>query len=241
MHLHLEGGPRAVDGNRSQPQCVWLVKGEVMFRKRAAGRISRWSLTRKVLATTALLMVAASIVGIGAFAVFTDTESVAQANSSGTVVLSPISTNGVNNRLSVGASNIAAGDTISRVANIKQSGSIDLASITLTTTAPTSSLLDTNTTNGLQMVIDKCSVAWTEAGAGPPYTYTCSGTTTSVLANVPVIGTNLALSNLSLGAGVDNYVRVALTLPSAADNTFQAQSSTINYVFTATQRAGAPQ
>ena len=45
------------------------------------------------------------------------------------------------------------------------------------------------------MVIDKCSVAWTEAG--PPYTYTCGGTTTSVLTTRAVIGANIALANMS--------------------------------------------
>jgi len=62
-----------------------------------------------------------------------------------------------------------------------------------------------------------------------------------VLASVPVIGTNLTLSNLSLTAGVDNFVRVTLTLPSAAPNTLQGKSSTIQYSFTGTQRTAAAQ
>ena len=88
----------------------------------------------------------------------------------------------------VGATAIAPGDTIQRSVDLINSGSLDLASVTLTTTATTSSLLDTDATNGLQMVIDKCSVAWTEAG--PPYTYTCSGSTSSVLASRAVIGSS---------------------------------------------------
>jgi hypothetical protein len=108
--------------------------------------------------------------------------------------------------------------------------------VTLTTTASPSSLLDTDTTNGLQMVIDKCSQAWTESG--PPYTYTCGGTTSSVLASRPVIGSNLSLSNLgSTTAGATDHLRVTLTLPSGAGNTLQNQSSTISYAFTGTQRA----
>ena len=199
------------------------------------------AISGKVLLSVGLVLATAALVGMGTFALFTDTQSVAQANSSGTVSLNPISTNGANNRLSVGASNIAAGDTIQRAVNIRNTGNITLASVTLTTTASPSSLLDTDSTNGLQMVIDKCSVAWTESGAGPPYTYTCGGTTSSVLASTPVIGTNLALSNLTLSAGTDNFLRVTLTLPTAAPNTLQTKSSTINYAFTATQRAGAPQ
>ena len=208
-----------------------------MSRFRAKGGRS---LTGRVLLSIALVTIAAGLVGIGAFATFTNTASTTQAVASGTVTMAAINVSGANNRLSIGASNIAAGDTIQRAVDVKQTGTIPLASIVLTTTATTSSLLDTDTTNGLQMVLDKCSVAWTETG-GPPYTYTCGGTTTSVLASAPVIGTNLTLSNLALTAGTDNFVRVTLTLPSAAPNTLQGQSSVIQYAFTATQRAAAAQ
>lgn len=207
-----------------------------MFR-RTSGRLP---LASKLVLSVALIMVAASIVGIGAFAVFTDTVSVSQATSSGSVTLASINANAVNNRLSIGASNIAAGDTIQRAVTVRNTGTIPLSAVTLTTTATTSSLLNTDTTNGLQMVIDKCSVAWTESG-GPAYTYTCGGTTSSVLASVPVVGTNLSLANISLGSGVDNFLRVTLTLPSAAPNTLQSQSSVMQYAFTATQRTAAAQ
>jgi hypothetical protein len=198
-------------------------------------------LAGKIVLSAAIVMTAAAVVGVGTFAVFTNTASVSQATSSATVTLNPINTSGPNNRLSIGATNIAAGDTIQRAVQVKNTGNLALSGVALTTTAPTSSLLDTDTTNGLQMMIDKCSVAWTESGAGPPYTYTCGGTTSTVLASTPVIGTNLALSNLTLGAGADNYLRVTLTLPSAAPNTLQGQSSTISYAFTATQRAATSQ
>ena len=81
------------------------------------------------------------------------------------------------NRLTVGASNIAAGDTIQRSVDLINQGTINLASVSLTTSATTSSLLNTDTTNGLQMAIDKCSVPWTRRGSAPAYTYTCSGST----------------------------------------------------------------
>jgi len=190
----------------------------------------------KVALSAALVMISAALVGVGTFATFTDTAAVSVAHTSGTVTLAPINASGANNRLSIGASNIAAGDTIQRAVNVKNTGNIDLANVVLTTTPTVSSLLDTDTTNGLQMLIQKCSVAWTESGA-PAYTYTCGGTTTTVLASRPIIGTNLALSNITLTAGADNFLRVTLTLPSAAPNTLQGQSSTISYAFTATQRA----
>ena len=200
-------------------------------------RAVRGTLSTKILVSAGLVMASAALVGMGAFALFTDTQAVSQANTSGTVTLNPVSTSGANNRLSIGATNIAAGDSIQRAVNIKDTGNIDLVDVKLTTTASPSSLLDTDATNGLQMVIDKCSVAWTEAGAGPPYTYTCSGTTTSSLATGPVIGASQTLNSLTLTAGSDNFLRVTLTLPSATGNTFQNKASTISYAFTGTQRA----
>jgi predicted ribosomally synthesized peptide with SipW-like signal peptide len=191
--------------------------------------------THKLLATVAVLGAAASIAGLGTYATWTSTTSENHTISSGTVTIALGATGAATNRLNVGASALAPGDTIQRSVDLTNSGSIDLAGVTLTTTASPSSLLDTDATNGLQMVVDKCSVAWTEAG--PPFTYTCSGSTSSVLASRAVIGSNLSLSNLGVTApGATDHLRVTLTLPSGADNSFQNKSSTITYAFTGTQR-----
>ena len=194
---------------------------------------------RKLLVSLAIVAAAASIAGLGTFATFTSSTSASQSVSSGTVTIALGATGASTNRLTVGASNIAPGDTIQRSVDLINSGSIDLSGITLTTSATASSLLDTDATNGLQMVIDRCSNAWTEGGVAPAYTYTCSGATSTVLASRAVIGSNLTLSNLTaLTNGVTDHLRVTLTFPSAAPNSFQNQSSTIQYTFTGTQRAG---
>jgi spore coat-associated protein N len=189
----------------------------------------------KVLASVAVIGAAASIAGLGTFATFTSTTSASHTVASGTVTIALGATGASTNRLNVNATAIAPGDTIQRSVDLIDQGTLDLASITLTTSASSSSLLDSDTSNGLQMVIDKCSVAWTESG--PPYTYTCSGSTSSVLASRPVVGSTLALSNLgSLTAGATDHLRVTLTFPSGAGNSLQNQSSTISYSFTGTQR-----
>ncbi len=183
------------------------------------------------------IALAASLGGAGVYATYTSTASQSNTIGSGTITVALGATGASTNRLNINASGIVAGDTMQRSVDLNNSGAIDLASITLTTTASPSSLLDTDTTNGLQMVIDKCSVAWTEAGTSPAFTYTCSGTTTSVLASRAVIGSNLTLSNLTLTAGASNHLRVTLTLPSGTSNSTQGLSSTITYAFTGTQRA----
>jgi spore coat-associated protein N len=196
----------------------------------------RRSRARKLVASVALLGAAASIAGLGTFATFTSTTSANHTVASGTVTIALGATGAPTNRLTVDATALAPGDTIQRSVDLINQGSLDLASITLTTSASPTSLLDSDSANGLQMVIDRCSVAWTESG--PPYTYTCSGSTSSVLASRPVIGSNLALSNLgSLISAATDHLRVTLTFPSGAGNSLQNQSSTITYTFTGTQRA----
>ena len=199
--------------------------------------------TRKVLFSLALLAATASIAGLGTYATFTSsTPAVSHTISTGTVSISLGATGAQTNRLNIGATGIAPGDTIQRSVDLSSAaGSMALASITLTTSASPSSLLDTDATNGLQMVIDKCSLAWVES-ASQPYTYTCAGTTSTVLSSRAVIGSNLTLNNLAaLTPGSTDHLRVTLTLPSTAGNTFQGLSSTISYVFTGTQRAASAQ
>lgn len=193
---------------------------------------------RKILLSIGVLMCAVSIAGLGTYAAFTSTTSATQTIGSGTVVIALGTAGSVSNRLTVNASNIVPGDTMQRAVVLSNSGTENLASVALTTTATTSSVLDTDATNGLQMVIEKCSVAWTEAGTSPAFTYTCSGVTSTVLSTRAIIGSSIALSNLSsTTAGSSDNLRVTLSLPSSAGNSMQGLSSTISYSFVGTQRA----
>lgn len=208
---------------------------------------SKLSRTKKVLWSAAAVGAAASVAGLGTYATFTDTTSADQSISSGTVDIN-LAAPGADNRLTVNASNIVPGDTVQRRAKLSNAGTEDLASITLTTSATTSSLLDTDATDGLQFKVETCGglVGWTETGASPSFTYTCDeviagddlGTRTTVLARRAIIGSTLALSNLTATtAGNTDDTVVTVDLPTSAGNTFQGLSSTINYTFTATQRA----
>jgi spore coat-associated protein N len=195
---------------------------------------------KRLVASFAAIGVAAAVAGLGTFATFTSSTTASHTISSGTVSIALGATGASTNRLTVGASNVVPGDTIQRSADLINNGGAsadNLSGIVLTTTASPSSLLDTEPTNGLQMTIEKCSVPWTEAGTAPAYTYTCSGTTSTVLASRAVIGSNMALANLSsLTTGSTDHLRVTLTLPAAAPNTMQGLTSTVSYNFVGTQR-----
>ena len=193
-------------------------------------------MVKKLVLSLVMLGAAAGVAGLGTYASFTSSTAAQAENlTSGTVSIAL----GSSNRLTVGASNLVPGDTIERAVDITNDGSpgsSSVGSIDLTTSATTSSQVDQDATNGLQMQIDSCSVPWTESG--PPYAYTCGGTTTSVLGSRAVIGSSLALSNMSaVTAGSTDHLRMLLTLPAGAANALQGQSSVIDYVFTANQRA----
>lgn len=198
--------------------------------------------TGKLLASAAVIAAAAAVAGLGTFGSFTSTTSASTVVSSGTVSIS-LGAVGAANRLSVAATGLVPTDTISRAVDLSSSASSqNLASITLTTTASPTSALDTNTTYGLQLAITKCTNAWTETGVSPAYSYTCSGSTSTVLASTPVIQSTAALSNLgALTAGTTDHLLVTMTLPAgtAGDNTLQGLTSTLTFAFTGTQRAGS--
>jgi spore coat-associated protein N len=212
----------------------------------AKERLTPGRKSQKVLLTLALIGAAVSFAGIGTYSLFTSTVTGGpQTISSGTVTIQIGATGAATNRLNVNASNIAPNDTIQRAFDLTNAGTIDFGSVTATTTASTSSVLDTDVTNGLQMTIDRCTAGagWVEAGVSPAFTYTCpGGSIQSVVASRPVIGAAIAMSNLGiLTHGATDHLRVTLTLPNGAGNSFQSKSSTISYQFDATQRAGTAQ
>ena len=197
----------------------------------------RLTLTPKLLTSAAVIGAAASIAGLGTYATWTSsTAAQNQTVSAGTVQIALGSTN----RLTTNATGLVPGDTVERAVDLDgpASGISGIGSVSLGTSVGASTLLDSDTTNGLHINVDSCPSAWTESGTAPAYTYSCSGSVTSLVSNQPLVGNfNLAgLNSMNVG-GVD-HLRVKLTLPATAPTTMMGLSDTIGYVFTATARAG---
>ncbi|RKR12686.1 TasA family protein [Arthrobacter oryzae] len=200
--------------------------------------LSLKSTSSKVLASAALLAAAAGVAGMGTYGGFTASTSASATVNAGTVKFD-VGTAGAANRLTVAATGAIPGDTVQRAVTLTNTGDQSLTAVTLTTAAAPSSKLDTDAVNGLQMQVDACPTAWTEAGASPSFTYTCSGAITPVLVSRAVVGTKMALTGLtSVAPTKTDFLRVTLTVPTSADNTFQGLTSTIGFVFDAVQRAG---
>jgi predicted ribosomally synthesized peptide with SipW-like signal peptide len=202
---------------------------------------------KKILLSLGALGAAGAIAGLGTFATFTSTTSASETVTAGKVEIA-LGASGAANRLSVSATNVVAGDTIQRAVDLISTSTDPLASVKLITTATTSSVLDTNTTDGLTMRIQRCSLGagWTEAGVSPALTYTCpSGTITEVLAAGEDIVTTTAggvtlanLAALTTAGPVTDHLLITVTLPSTntTANLASPPSSTIQYSFTGTQR-----
>jgi predicted ribosomally synthesized peptide with SipW-like signal peptide len=193
----------------------------------------------KVFASVVLVGGAASVAGLGTFGSFTSTTTASQEVAAGKVVLTlgtPVL------GTSVAAAGLVPGDTVQRAITLTRSSDTEkFGSVTMSTTgsANPANLLTTDATNGLQMAVDQCSVAWTKDAASD--TLTCAGgTVTTVLAKRAVITSGLALPAATTDAlngtnGAAN-LRVTLTLPTSADDLFQGLSNSIGFSFKATQR-----
>ena len=193
-------------------------------------------LVRRFALSAALLGLAGSLLVFDpAHSGFTATSSVGAATFSTGIVDLSVGAAGPGNRLTVDATGIVPGDQMERVVDMANGGTFDLSGVTLTTTAPLSSALDTDATHGLQVTVDRCSVPWTEAGTAPGYVYGCSGTTSTVLSTQPGITAGTALTGLSATThGNTDHLRVVLTFPAAAGDSMQGLSSHLTFTFTGT-------
>jgi Camelysin metallo-endopeptidase len=201
---------------------------------------TRRSTTRKVVGSLAIAGTAAAVAGLGTFGTFTDsTTPVATTVQTGTLDINLNQPSGAYT-IPVTTANFVPGDSITRPVNLSNDGTTALSSVTLTSIATgTPTILTTDGSNGLQLSLKSCSVAWTQGGTASAPAYTCSGTERSLYSGAAAPG-NIAISNpASLNpGGVDNLV-FSVSLPSSADNTFQNKSASLSITFTGTQRAAA--
>ncbi len=198
--------------------------------------VSRRKQSTKILASVALVAGAASVAGLGTFGAFTSTTSASQAVSNGNVVIGL--TQNATAGTTVAATNLVPGDTVQRAVTLTRGSTTEaFGSVKLTTTPTTSNLLSTDGTNGLQLKVDLCSTGWTKVGSTSELS--CSGTASTVLASRAVVGTNLDLAGATTAlndTGAAANLRIQLSLPAAADNSFQGLSNTVGFTFDATQR-----
>ena len=177
-----------------------------------------------------------AVAGLSTFGQFTDSTSPVNTQvDSGVVSIDVSSPGGASVPFAGGM--MLAGDSRSALVDLVNDGTTPLATVSLTSTATSSSVLDQDTVNGLQLTVESCSVSWTTGAAAP----TCSGTVRSYFTR-PILVSNASLaSSAALAAGATDHLKLTAALPSSATAAaFQGASSNLNFVFTGAQRSGGP-
>jgi hypothetical protein len=190
----------------------------------------------KIVGALSVVGAAVAVAGLGTFGQFTDsTTPVNTKVDSGVVSVDVSSPAGASVPFSGGM--MLAGDSRSALVDLVNDGTTPLAAVTLTSTATASSVLNTDTVNGLQLTVESCSVAWTTGAAAP----TCSGTARSYFTQ-PIIVSNVPLaSTAALAVGATDHLKLTAALPSSASGAaFEGATSNLNFVFTGAQRSGGP-
>jgi hypothetical protein len=187
----------------------------------------------KVAGSLAVVGAAVAVAGLGTFGGFTDSTSVVDAGV-GTGVLSiDVSAAGSSAPVPVTTARMLPGDVTSVPMDLRNSGDVDLSSLVLLSRATTSSLLDSDPVHGLQLRVDSCATAWVRSGAG----YSCAGGAGALYAGPVAVDTALPAAR-SLQAGRTDHLLATVSFPTTGGDAMENQSSSLEFVFTGTQRAG---
>jgi hypothetical protein len=186
---------------------------------------------RRVAGSVAVLGVAAAVAGLGTYSTFTDSTSPV-VTGVGTGVLSlSLQSGGSEATVPFAGGALMAGDSVTQVLDLVNDGSTAFGSVTMKMSATASSILDTDQVNGLQLKVQKCSVAWSGSS--------CSGTA-STLYSGPMVVTQALGGAASLTPGGVDHLLLTASLPASANGSaYQGKQSTLSLVFDGVQRVGA--
>lgn len=189
---------------------------------------------RKVVMTALVAAASVALATQGSEATFS--ASVARGHSivTGTPMLVLGATGAATNRLGIDVTGLSPGVSAYRSFDLTNTGTQSFTSYTLSSAITTSSLLDTDPVNGLQVTLERCSAPWAESGTTPSFTYTCPGTRETVVPSTPIALSNTALPGMvSAGPGGTDHLLLTETLPATANNSFQGLTSAVTFTFNA--------
>lgn len=194
-------------------------------RRRSAG---------KVVGSIVVVGAAAAVAGLGTLGEFTDSTSPVDAVADTGVLSIDVSAAGTTTPVPVTTANMLPGDVGYFPMDLRNDGDVDLSSLVLASTAKVSSKLDSDAVHGLQLKVDSCDVAWVRSGAA----WTCAAGAEQLYAG-PVVTNTALLGADSLVAGKTDRLLASVSFPTTGGDLMQDQSSSLELVFTATQRDGA--
>ncbi len=202
---------------------------------RTRGAKGRHTTAAKLVGTAGVLGVAATIAGLSTFGGFTDSTTPVNTRVDSAVLSINVADAGDSLTMPFGGGLMLAGDSRNFRVDLVNDGDAALSTVTLGSRATASSVLDTDTVNGLQLQVRSCSAAWAVSGS----VYSCGGTVKSYYAG-PIVTAGAALSGTSsLPVGGVDHLLLTASLPSAATgDALEGATSSLEFVFTGTQRTG---
>ena len=207
--------------------------------------LSLGSITAKVAIVAAAALGGTALVSSSVFAALTATASNTSGGSvnTGTLKLTQAASGvaGITGGFVTDITNVAPGDTVNRYITLTNGGTLDGASATLGISASPSTTLTTDGTNGLQITVKQCTVAWSNTGV-------CSGTTSTALASTTGLALTTAktLTLSSYSAAALSYLQISLALPAGSEvtnngalpaGTVQGLTTAVTWTFTQALRA----
>lgn len=189
---------------------------------------------RKLLLSVAAIGASVAVMAVGTYASFTASASRGHQVTTGVPQLVLGETGAASNRLGIDALNLAPGETVYRSFDVRNGGTAHFTTVTMSTDVTTSSILDTDTVNGLQARIERCSVPWAESGASPNFSYTCGGTRETLVPFRPVVMSAVPLAGMHVvdPDGVDHLLLTEM-LPTTADGAFVNRMTALTFVINA--------
>jgi hypothetical protein len=195
------------------------------------GRVGR-SNGAKVVASLAAVAAGAGIAGLGTFATFEDAATPLDAAVDGGVVSIDLRDPDRLGTVPLAfGGGVLPGGSASRTVRLANDGDTELGAVRLSAVARTSSLLDTDPRNGLQLTVRSCSVPWAPG-------LVCAGEQRTLVAPGPVLREVPLDGPTSLAAGGSDHLALTVSLPESAGNAFAGLNSALEFTFTAVQRAG---
>lgn len=182
----------------------------------------------KLVASAGVLAAAVAVAGLGTLGGFTDSTAPVDTSVETGVLSIDVSAAG---STSFDGGLLLPGESRSQYLDLVNDGDTALSSVSLSTYASQSSVLDTDRIRGLQLRVQVCADAWVGN--------TCAGGAGTVYDGPFVVTDQRMAAPASATPGEVDHLRLVVSLPSGASGAaFQDVSSTLNLVFTGTQRDG---
>ena len=200
--------------------------------------------TRRVAAVVAVLAISLALLGRSAFGAFEGASNVTHDTNAGTLTLTMTDGDAAQAILPVTVFAVYPGSSKQFLVDLEISDNLDFktlnVSLAVCPSTCTPTVLDTDTVNGVQVAIDRCSQAWTHAGGtAPDRTYTCGGSTSVVQTTFPIVNTKSLTADPGdslLEVGDVNHYRFTFSAPTTLPNSAQGAAVGIHAYFNGTQR-----